>query len=75
MFRIGSSGENGFNTAAVALPVWVAQEMRRSGVHSAYSRWDVGICSGLVVCFPFTNERGCEAIRFPLWKHSTVADV
>lgn len=53
-------------TCAVDVPVWAAQEMIRSGVHSANSRWALGICSGVVVCLPWTDDLGWEATRFPL---------
>ena len=39
----------GSTRAAVLGPVWSAQRTNRSGVHSAYSRWALGMCAVTVV--------------------------
>jgi hypothetical protein len=38
---------------SVSGPIPAAQRRIRCGVHSAYRRWELGMCSGVVVCLPF----------------------
>src|SRR5215475_514938 len=61
------------NSASVAGPIFSASYMRRAGVHSAWRRCALGICSGIVVCRLRTAEKAWLATRAPRWKISTVA--
>lgn len=59
-------------TPAVLGPVCSAQRISRCGVHSACSRWLLGMCSVWVVWRPLCWERRWLATRWLAWKHSTV---
>src|ERR1700733_549578 len=56
-------------------PIFSAQSTMRCGVQAKYSRWVVGMCSGLVECRPFTNERIWLAMRLLEAKTSIVFKV
>src|SRR5215207_3926812 len=51
------------------------QPISRCGVHSACSRWLLGMCSVSVLCRPLCAERRWLATRWLAWKHSTVRAV
>ena len=59
-------------SASVAEPIFSASRMRRAGVHSAWRRCALGMCSGIVVCRFLTAENAWLATRVPRWKISIV---
>jgi hypothetical protein len=63
------------NSARVAGPIFSASCMRRVGVHSAWRRCALGMCSGIAVWRLRTAEKAWLATRLPRWKISTVAVV
>jgi hypothetical protein len=59
-------------SASVAEPIFSASRMRRAGVHSAWRRCALGMCSGIVVCRFLTAENAWLATRVPRLKISIV---
>ena len=62
-------------SASVAGPIFLASCMRQAGVHSAWRRCALGMCSGIVVWRLRTAEKAWLATRVPRWKISTVVVV
>ena len=60
------------NSAIVDGPILAASAMILVGVHSAYRRCALGMCSAIVVCRFLTAEKAWLATRVPRWKISTV---
>src|SRR5205807_4028186 len=62
-------------SAIVAGPILAAALIILAGVHSAYRRWALGMCSVIVLCRYGACERAWLAMRLPRWSISTVVSV